>query len=61
MLKSISKLGTVLSKLEQKIINGGALCRHGYYYHCEYVTVNGNSWWHCECKLPQAIGDEENG
>ena len=37
MLKSISNLGTVLSKSEQKTINGGQInCPDGQVLHCIY-------------------------
>lgn len=57
MLKSISKLGTVLSKLEQKAINGGQIsCPDGQVLHC--VTLS-PGYTRCVCSM-KVKGDDPN-
>jgi hypothetical protein len=59
MLKSISKLGTVLSKSEQQTINGGQRdCPVGQVLHCIY-TAN-PLYTRCFCG-PKADGNDQNG
>ena len=59
MLKSISNLGTVLSKSEQQTINGGAIdCPEGTRYQCYNRLINGylvTVFCHC-----MAIGRNNN-
>ena len=57
MLKSISNLGNVLSKSDQKKVNGGAKdCPEGSVFRCYYQLINGVlKTTFCSC-VPLAIG-----
>lgn len=54
MLKSISNLGTVLSKTEQKTINGGLMyCKDGASF--EWRLINGK-WRKVACAIQHGGG-----